>query len=86
MREQSIISRSKVKINNFDPESDAAAKCKTLKDAEMYANNICSFGTASGIVGEDVQLLESQYSLTKRILATAEGLIIEGYKVNERIS
>lgn len=77
-----------MKINNDDddPEGDTTTQYSLSKGANSSTNNVCSLGTASGIAGEDVLCLESQYSEIKRTLTTIEGKIIEGYQVQQNIS
>ena len=82
--EKSNSYRSKVKVNNDDPEGDTTTQYSSSKVTNTNTNDICSLGTASGIAGEDILCLESQYSEIKRTLTTIEGKIIEGYQVTKQ--
>ena len=68
-RAKSNSSRSKVKVNNDDPEGDTTAQYMS---------------PASGIAEEDVLFLESQYTDIKGTLTTIEGKIIDGYQVTKQ--
>ena len=68
-RIKSNCSRSKVKVNNDDPEGDSTTQ---------YMSPF------SGIAKEDVHFLESQYTEIRRTLTTIEGKIIEGYQVTKQ--
>ena len=75
-----------VKKEPFQLSGTLARMPTLLHDSTATSSPIhtADSATASGIAGEDVLCLESQYTEIRRTLTTIEGKIIEGYQVTKQ--